>query len=411
MSLPTLNTPQVDLGNILRTVAAIRESNARVAESGERVNLYRQQESESRTAQRLRDLEIKKGTAEFEEWQGEEGERKKAREAASKLLQLQLSEKQIDLITKATGAINNELMSLTVDQYPAFIEKWSNESVDMSAFPDPSVFGNDPEKFNAFKRQKAMNYKFFQEEMLEAMRQAGLTNRTKITTEAQIKSAKEVARIQGEEATNRAIQTETIRSATAADTAERLEKIRTEGAKERATAVEAIRSDAALERLQLELDSALKTGKGYSGEMGWFVAINGRKPIGAKEFANFRRTISTDTDMPDNLVKLKNDYFKTIGRANNALMGVDMFLPDERREEVAQNEYRRAEEIKKEFVRQGGRLAQLGLQEPSPTPAEKTPPGAPTIEHDDIAIHPETKQEIKWNEEIGDWVDLKTGNL
>jgi hypothetical protein len=385
MALPELKTPQVDLGNILRTVAAIKQSQATTNAMGESAKA-------SAAATKASNIQAEFSQEKLDEYRDTKDLRTKAAETAQKLAESNLSNSQLELITKTVDAMNNELMAITPQEYPAFLEKWKKLKVDVSGFPPPEQFENDTDGslFDALKRERSVSADYFKQEMLQQLQNKGAAERTKI---------------QEEGATRRA----QISADTSVKTAETVANIQTEAAKERATAVEAIRSDAALKRLTTELEAASKSGKGLPGELGWFVAINGRKPANAKEFQTFRKAISTDTDLPDHLKELKKTYFQTIGRGNNALLGVDQFLPNPNREEVAKKEFTRAEEIKNEFVRQGGKLSQLGLPEPTPEPDQDIDSDKVGIEDGQYAVDRKTGMRIQWSDQQKQWVDPKTG--
>ena len=58
---------------------------------------------------------------------------------------------------------------------------------------------------------------------------------------------------------------------------------------------------------------------------------------------------------------LAKTFYQTIGRANSARMGVGQFIPDPNREKVAAQEYKRAKELVKQYVKRGGKLSDLGI--------------------------------------------------
>ena len=152
IQVPELQNKGIDFSNILRTVEAVKSS--RVSREG----AVTQNALASEQLQEFRDT-------------------KPARQAsavkASRLQDLDINIKNLELIQKTSEAITNELVSITVDQYPAFIQKWTQAGIPPDKFPPPESVGNDPVKFKALQRQAAMTAKTLETEVTEEIKRKG----------------------------------------------------------------------------------------------------------------------------------------------------------------------------------------------------------------------------------------------
>ncbi len=144
----------------------------------------------------------------------------------------------------------------------------------------------------------------------------------------------------------------------------------------------------------------------FSGDLQTFNAINKRVPNDVDEFVTFLDRIKKQ---PKNkrLAELKKSYFQAIGRANAATLGVGQFVPDPNRQQIADQEIKRAEELKNEYIRSGGRPADLGIAGPVLERTGKISPipkAAPQVTFGDIIRSKTTGKRLVWDGES--WVPI-----
>jgi len=129
-----------------------------------------------------------------------------------------------------------------------------------------------------------------------------------------------------------------------------------------------------------------------TGSMADFVLINGRRPNSMDEFTSFEQAVKTSGNKLDPKLKaLKDSYFKTLTRANRAKLGVDQYIPDPNREEVAAAERASANVIAKQFKDAGGDIRDLGIVSIADSPS------SPEIEVGDIIQNKLTKERKQWD--------------
>lgn len=68
-----------------------------------------------------------------------------------------------------------------------------------------------------------------------------------------------------------------------------------------------------------------------------------------------------EKEKKSDLKEMRNDYFKTVGRASSALRGVGEYVKNKNSEQVAKDEFKRANNIAIEYYKQGGKLEKLGI--------------------------------------------------
>ena len=327
IQVPKVRPSFVDLGNVITTAETVK-------------NLQ--------SERNLINLQTEKASMELEEF-------KKSAPSRKRLAELSFSERQLDLLSRTSEAMKNELVSITVDQYPAFIKKWRDAGIDVSQLPHP-VDVNTPQKFRAYQRQAVMDADALQQEIEQ--------ENARIQERA-------IERIKQEGHTKR-------------------ESLKTEGEKERAR----IKEEAATKRSKIKKDSELKP----TGDLATFQIIHGRKPKNASEFKKFKQAIKITEGLTDEQKEIKRAYFQAIGRANDAKRGTGQFVPDPNKEDVANQEYQRAQELRDAYVEAGGNLKHLGETE-----NPKVPKNAPRIKQGDIIRNKKTGQRRKWSG--SQWLD------
>jgi len=174
MPVPQLDVRFPSLGNVLKTEEAIK--GARTARAGAGI----------------RNILSAEKLVEFQT--GKEA-RKETAERAKTIQELDLSTKQLDLANRTVQAMKDELVSITVDEYPEFLKKWSDAKVDVTILPTAEEIGNDPQKFRGLQRQAATTAKTLEAEFIEEIKRKGLKERKAIEVEGQMKRKKLMLRL------------------------------------------------------------------------------------------------------------------------------------------------------------------------------------------------------------------------
>jgi len=153
-----------------------------------------------------------------------------------------------------------------------------------------------------------------------------------------------------------------------------------------------------------------KYEKAYSDKEGWSQPYESKKGniIQRNLATNEIKVVEKTADVSQKrLDSLRSDFRQEIGRYYSAKRGVGQFIPDENKEQIAQEAYTSAMKIAEQYVKEGGSWADLGLNEagkekPQQEMAEMPPAG----EHKDRIIK-DTKTGKRYKSDGKNWIEIE----